>query len=215
MPVAAIIDRDPGTCGWLADQVRQYLCRSTDPWQIKTAPSCSSLQAFCDIAIVSANDGLDGVRQMRERDKRVAILLTSDTEDYVLQGYGLSVSAYLRTPVEAPRLRQGLETALRRLGRSACIDLPAADGIHREELKNILYFEGKSGRNHVHTYDNSYSLKAPPCPLPPYFFCCDGRWINLTCIRRITGGTLWLGNLVLPISAGAKQQIMDHLPAVI
>lgn len=220
MPLAAIIDPDPDMRVQLCGCVRQYFRRHKERWQIKAFPSCKSLRSFCDIAIVSANDGLDGAQRIWERDKRVAILLTSDTGKYVFQGYDLSVAAYLLTPVEPNLLEQGLDTALRRLDQcSGYIDLPAADGICREVLNAILYIERAGHGCRVRTYNSSYLLTVPleSLHLPRYFFLCDDRWVNLMRVQRITRGQVWMDidNLALPISTRTRRRIVDSMPRVI
>lgn len=220
MPLAVIIDPDPNMRIRLSGCVRQYFRRHGERWQIEAFPTSKNLRSFCDIAVVSANDGLEGARWIRKRDKRAAILLTSDTGKYVLQGYDLSIAAYLLTPVEPSLLEEGLDTALRRLGQcGGYIDLPAAGGTCREVLNAILCIEREGNGCRVRTYNGSYLLTAPleSLRLPQCFFLCDGGWINLMRVQRITGGRVWMdiGNLALPVSAGVRRRIISSMPGVI
>lgn len=218
MPYAAVIDRDFRRCRRLAASVQACLRRQAEGWRVDALPSCQRAAFFYDMVILSVDNGLDEARRLRERDRRMALLLVADTEAYVIRGYDLRAAAYLLRPVEAEPLEEGLASALSRLNQNrAYIDLPAEGGTRREILNNILYIEEEGPNSRVCTFEREYRLLAPPdvLGLPRHFFPCDGRRVNLAHVDQVGNESLWMEGIRLPISWKTRQRLINSLPVVI
>lgn len=193
MPCAVVIDKDLRRCRRLAASVQACLRRQSEGWNVEILPSYQKATFFYDIVIVSVDHGLDEASRLREWDRRMAMLLVADTEEYVWKGYDLYATAYLLRPVKPEMLEQGLARALLRLDQNrAYIDLPAEGGTRREILNNILYIEDEGTNSRVHTFDREYRLLVPlnVLGLPKHFFLCDSRRVNLAHVDQIADESL-------------------------
>lgn len=218
MPCAVVIDKDLRRCRRLATSVQACLRRQSEGWTVDILPAYQKPAFFYDIVIVSVDNGLDEARRLREWDRRMAMLLVADTEEYVWKGYDLYAAAYLLRPVEPEMLEQGLTSALYRLGQNrAFIDLPAEGGTRRELINSILYIEDEGANSKVHTFDREYRLLAPlsVLGLPKHFFFCDGRCVNLAHVVQINDKSLSMENVCIPISRKARKELINSLPMVI
>ena len=218
MPCAIVVAKDPTMRHQLEDQVRQYLYGRPELWQVTAFPSCEDLCAFYDIAIISVDDGLKDATQLRERDKRMTILLVADTEKYAFQSYDLSISAYLLKPVNQNHLEQGVETALHKLNRiNSYADLPTESGLCREDIRGILYIQNEGKTSRVFTLNGDYSIFAPlhQLHLPKHFIPCEDKLINLAHLTQMCKKSIYFYDLSLPITRRGRKQILSHLPAVV
>lgn len=218
MPCAVVIDKDLRRCRRLAASVQACLRRQMEEWRLEILPSYQKTTFFYDMAIVSVDHGLDEARCLREWDRRMAMLLVADTEEYVFAGYDLCAADYLIRPVESELLERGIANALRRLNQNrAYIDLPAEGGTRREIINNILYIEDEGTNSRVHTFDREYRLLAPPdvLGLPQHFFPCDDRRVNLTHVDRIANKSIVMGDTHLPISRETRKNLINSLPVVV
>lgn len=214
MPCAVIVDRDPELRRRLAGEVRRYLDRQGQTWQVEVLSSCRELRSFCDLAVIPADEGLKSARRLRKKDVRVAIILLADTEEYVFQGYDLSVCAYLLRPVDQKLLESGLLNALRQLSMfQTYIDLPVAGGLRREDICSICYVKGDRKGSRVFTLHGSYSVLSPlgRLCLPEYFVPCNGKWINPAHITQINRETICFHKLTLFVDQKEREQIITHI----
>ncbi len=218
MPCAVVIDKDLRRCHRLAASVQACLRRQTEGWRVEILPSYQKTTFFYDVVIVSVDHGLDEARCLREWDRRMAMLLVADTEEYVFAGYDLCAADYLIRPVGSELLEQGLSNALCKLKQNGIyIDLPAEGGTRREIISNILYIEKDGLNSRVHTFEREYRLLAPlsVLNLPKYFFSYNGICVNLERVDQIADKSLLMGNLRLPIGRKARKELINSLPMVI
>lgn len=108
-------------------------------------------------------DGLAVARQVRERDRDVAIVLVSRAAQHATRGYGVEAQAFLGKPVAYPLLARELDRAAARVAARArsTVLLSTDAGPLRLPTAEIVCLEARRRRVLVHTLDGRYVVHGP------------------------------------------------------
>ena len=158
-----------------------------------------------DCAIGTERGGFNLVRTMRERNDDTAVVLTSQTPVYALEGYDVGAVGYLPKPVSLTRLRDTLD----RVVHSRLID-SSQEPIRLSAQSLELLLEPRSvalvqAHNHyvdllfsngreIRVRKSFSSIREALCDLGPFFQSARGVLVNLSYVKSLDGSSFILFN---------------------
>lgn len=157
-------------------------------------------------------DGISAAKILRQRGFKGDIILITNYDDYVFEGYEVQALHYLLKPINPIKLKSLLQMALKRLehNRSHSLIVEQKNGTLRLPLEDIRYFFSEkrlihavmANRPDAIFYDR---LKALEEKLPNYFVRIHRRYlINLNFVTAFGSTCVKLGETTLPIGRTYK-----------
>ena len=113
---------------------------------------------FLDIKLNKMN-GIELAHRLRELEYRMQIVFTTDSPEYVFEGYNVSALNYLVKPIDYDRCRSILEQAHKLIDRKNFYLCKTSESLHRILYDDMLYIEMVSHTAIIHTRDTRYSTR--------------------------------------------------------
>ena len=169
--------------------------------------------------------GLDGMtlaRELRKNAAEIPVIFVSSNRDCALYGYELEALRFLAKPVEAERLREALNAAIRKR-QAQTLAVQTAQGLSRLEVRQIRYAEMLRRGVQFYLRDGTVlptRLKISDIeqelPQQRFFRCHQGYIINLDAISTILRADAVLENgQHIPVSryrlADLRERFLTYL----
>lgn len=157
------------------------------------------------------------------------IVFTTSKKDYAVEAFDLNVVDFITKPIAPARFLQAIAKARETLKNKRGNNLEPADEfmfirdssvVKRLKINDILYLEAKGDYVKIATKDNLYtihsSLKAIQEKLPAHIFLKVHRSyiINVGKIDTLEGGTLVIGQNLVPVSDAYKNQLNKRMQII-
>ena len=149
---------------------------------------------FLDIQIPSELSGIELAKIVRKKDSDMAIVFTTNYDEYVFEGYTVCALRYLKKPVSDSDLFPCLDIAYRQtLSRQKdSLTLPSKNQYEVVRFQDILYVESNLHYLHFYLQNSSFPLKIRTklsdyihrFPQDLFIQCHCSYVVNLSCIRR-------------------------------
>ena len=169
---------------------------------------------------LSAMNGIDVAKKIREIDEDVIIMFTTNLAKYATKGYEVDAIDYVLKPLNYDFFYLKLERVMKKLERkkeSHFIALPTAEGLTKIELADIFYVEVIAHNIIFHTTNGNVvtygTLKKIEEQLKPHYFlrCNNCYLVNARKIRRIEKFDIILTNdETVLISHPKRKSFMDE-----
>ena len=180
-----------------------------------------------DCALGTERGGLNLVRTMREHNDDTAVVLTSQTPVYALEGYDVGAVGYLLKPVSLTRLRDTLD----RVVHSRLIDSSqepirlSAQGLEllleprsvalvqaHNHYVDLLFSNGRE----IRVRKSFSSIREALCDLGPFFQSARGVLVNLSYVKSLGSSSFILFNgRSAPISKANLREARERYTAFI
>ncbi|AFA48451.1 LytR/AlgR family response regulator transcription factor [Acetobacterium woodii] len=163
-------------------------------------------------------DGIDVANEIRKKDEKTQIVITTSLIEYAILGYSVNASDFLLKPLSQEKVDLILNKMVQKKKKLAA-------NFHEIEINNekvilrtdeILYFESIGRKIKVVTtdgsYDYYYTISALVRDLDPtqFILCHRSYIINLKNVRRIKKGLAVIKKGVeIPISVKKYQLVYD------
>lgn len=166
-------------------------------------------------------DGLNAAHRLRELDERIVLLFITNLAQYAIRGYEVDAADYIVKPVDYERFREKLRRALSRVPESKrpTLFIRTENGAASVEMDDVMYVEVQGHNVYYHTAKDTYrvrsSLKQTEQELnDPLFFVCDKSvLINLAYVEAVSGNSVTVSGVELPVSRAKRKGLMDALAA--
>ena len=159
-------------------------------------------------------------REIRRKDKSVAIIFITSMPEYALQGFSVHASGYLVKPVVYVDLAEEITTARRqiRTRMGSFLTLNNEDGSFRINTTDIIYIDVMNHTLFIHMNDRKIqcygTLKNLEEQLEKDCFsrCHASYLINMRHIRLVMNDNIQMANgEIIPISKSRKRQFQQDL----
>lgn len=226
-----IIDVDQKIHNKLVFLLENYFAKTDDMIRIHHYHSaeafCSQDETNIDILIsdVVLPDGLgmDVVKTFRKSHPWQPIILMSDSEEFVLQGYQVSAIGYVLKPIDDKNMYFFIEKAHNRVLKEKIkeINIKTREGIVSIPSDRVLYIEIQGHVLHIHYFsnDNIYNVRCRGTLseyekiLEPYGFarCCVYALVNMRYVTSVRGTEVYLSksNEELPLSRSNRNEFLN------
>ena len=177
---------------------------------------------FLDIEFTYMN-GFDLAKEIRQTDTVTPIVFVTNSKNYMLAGYELSIYRYLVKPVQNDAIFNCLDHAFSILNSSAqdSVILDKTGGVIRVPIKDILYLSyglhsviiHKTTRGElVSTLYESFDQFSSSLPANHFVRCHRGYIVNLQYICQYTRTKLYLINdEEIPIGKNYQDNALDTI----
>lgn len=166
---------------------------------------------------------LTGIEFMQTVHKEQNFIITSAYQEYALEAFDFNVIDYLLKPITFQRFYQSLEkytqwkNQFTKKEESADLIVKSDKKHYRIPLESILYIEGLSDYNRIHTTDKKLvvydNLKDILKKLPSDRFMRIHRSyiVSINNISMLEGNRLWINdNTPLPIGETYRKQVREY-----
>ena len=152
-------------------------------------------------------DGMSLAKEIRETDKRLAIIFVTGYDNYMSIGYDVSAMHYLLKPINEEKLRTVLSQAIEKLSATPrIIMLNTVEGVVRLKAEDIIYAEMFSHYAEIYVAGHTVRLKIKMSDLETLlgdgFLRCHRSYIaGMAHVEKITRTAMYLtGGKQLPLS---------------
>ena len=159
----AICDDEIQVIEKLSSYLEKYFEMTGDTYALSTytdgnaflnAYSLTTDLIFLDIRMPSI-DGISVAREIRRKDKSVAIIFITSMPEYALEGFSVHASGYLVKPVVYEDLAEEITAARRqiRTRMGSFLTLNSEDGVFRINTTDIIYIDVMNHTLFIHLND--------------------------------------------------------------
>ena len=138
--------------------VELYVCVSAEQLLFELEDGLDVDLLFLDIRLDKMN-GIELAYRLRELGYRMQIVFTTDSPEYVFEGYSVSALNYLVKPIEYNMCHSILEQAYKLIDSKRFYLCKTSDSLHRILYEDMLYIEMSSHTAIIHTRDTRYSTR--------------------------------------------------------
>ncbi|MFA6625203.1 MAG: LytTR family DNA-binding domain-containing protein [Bacilli bacterium] len=226
----AIVDDDCKASKNLIDLLSRYqkeektqfaVCSFSDSEEFLRTFNCQYDLLFLDVQIPKIS-GMDVARQVREKDKNVAIIFETDFAKYAVQGYKYNALDYFLKPVSYYDLK--LRMSLLSVQEKTIVPYVVVfvQGGSKSVLVNEIYYVEQLGHDQIyHTATGDLksvrrqSLASLEKEYSSYGFarCSSSFLVNLSFCTGLIKGEVMIHNLYLKISRGMRKNFITKLSA--
>lgn len=176
---------------------------------------------FMDILMPSMN-GMDASRILREKDDKVMVIFVTNMQQYAIQGYEVGAFDFVLKPLRYPEFKLKFTRAISKLmpqKKVSNILIKSESGMIRLTPDQILYVEVQQHHCVYHTRQGDFrqyqTMKNVELQLEEYGFarCNNYLLVNLACVTKIDGMSVYIGDQVLPISYPRRKQFCEKFEA--
>lgn len=170
---------------------------------------------------LSAMNGIDVARKVREKDEEVIIMFTTNLAKYATKGYEVDAIDFVLKPLSYPSFYLRLERVMKKLSKKndKFIVIPSDGGYNKVETNSILYVEVMSHDILFHLKDGKKitttgTLKKFEEELRAYWFirCNSCYLVNAHNIKRVEKLDIQLVNgETIAISHPKKKSFMAEM----
>ena len=170
-------------------------------------------------ADMQRQDGIAAARYIRKFDKRVAMILTAESEKRAIEGYAVNALDYIIKPFDYPRLKNSLLKAMDILDvdKRSYLLLSDENGTRRVFADEIKYIDCYNHKVTVHAKCGEFTffgtIKALENKLDNIeFYRANSCYlVNLNCIEKYDKDTLSIGGANLRISRDKRKGLFALL----
>ena len=138
--------------------VELFVCVSAEQLLFELEDGLDVDLLFLDIRMDKMN-GIELAYKLRELEYRMQIVFTTDSPEYVFEGYNVSALNYLVKPIDYGRCRSILEQAHKLIESKNFYLCKTSESLHRILYEDMLYIEMLSHTAIIHTRDTRYSTR--------------------------------------------------------
>lgn len=173
---------------------------------------------FMDIELPDIN-GIEAVRRIRERDKRVIVIFVTNMAQYAVKGYEVDALDFIVKPVQFSAFSMKLDRAVERYNATQDKEIWITDGSKKRRLRTseIKYVEVTHHNVIYHTLDGDYKsydqLKNVCIALAdlPFALCNRCFLVNLHYVTAIEELSVTVSGEKLQISRNKKKDFLNKL----
>ena len=138
--------------------VELFVCVSAEQLLFELEDGLDVDLLFLDIRLGKMN-GIELAHRLRELEYRMQIVFTTDSPEYVFEGYNVSALNYLVKPIDYNMCQSILEQAHKLTVSKRFYLCKAAESLYRILYEDMLYIEMSSHTAIIHTRDTRYSTR--------------------------------------------------------
>ena len=173
---------------------------------------------FMDIELPAVN-GIEAVRRIREKDKRVIVIFVTNMAQYAVKGYEVDALDFIVKPVQFSAFCMKLDRAVERFKAAKDKEIWIADGSRKRRLRTseIKYVEVTHHSVIYHTADGdykSYDQLKNVCRILeglPFALCNRCFLVNLHYVTAIEEFSVTVAGENLQISRNKKKEFLNRL----
>ena len=172
---------------------------------------------FMDIEMPLMN-GMDAAARLRKVDPYVPLVFITDLKQYALKGYEVEAMDFLVKPVGYPAFATMMERVCRRsVKKEEQLTLSTAQGTFNVNLNDVYYIETASHYVIYHTvggdvsFFGSLSEEEKRLPKDRFVRCNSGYLVNLSHVKKVQNGDVYVADTCLPLSRNKKTGFMQSL----
>ena len=225
--LVAIVEDDPEDLKNCLDLLDRYSKENNVLFDIQTFESGDSFlfrfKSQFDFIILdinlSATNGIEVARKVRESDEDVIIMFATNLAKYVTKGYEVAAIDYVIKPLNYSSFYLKLERIIKKIKNKSnnFIVVPSNGGFSKINVDDILYVEVVAHDIYFHLNDETISthgsLKNYEAKLEPLWFirCNSCYLVNAHKIKRVDKFDIYLTNdETILISHPKKKYFMDR-----
>ena len=171
---------------------------------------------FLDIDLPDMN-GMNVARRIRQADKQVVLIFTTNLSQYAIQGYEVDAMDYILKPISPQVIDLKMDRAVQfsRQSRETAVSINTRGGFVRVPSSSIQFLEIYGHRIIYHTekqdYESYGTMKQAIEQLPRrgFFRTTASFVVNFRHIQKVEGLTVFIGNRSIPISRLRKAEFME------
>jgi len=219
----AICDDEPADLAYVKAIVEQWGRERESMPEIQTFPSAESFlftyeeETDFDVLLLDIEmgkmSGVELAKKIRSRNRSIQIIFITGYMEYISEGYDVEALHYLLKPVTKEKMWEVLDRVAQRIQvQEKAFILETAGQILRIPLYEIEWLEVQKNYVTIHGAEE-HSIKRPlkeiSKELDERFFQIHRSYlVNLTCIKKITKGEVFLKSGVsLPLSRGLYDKL--------
>lgn len=138
--------------------VELFVCVSAEQLLLELEDGLDVDLLFLDIRMDKMN-GIELAYKLRELEYRMQIVFTTDSPEYVFEGYNVSALNYLVKPIDFNRCYNILEQAHKLMVDKKFYLCKTSESLHRILYEDILYIEMISHTAIIHTKGTLYRTR--------------------------------------------------------
>lgn len=146
--------------------------------------------------------GLETAKYIRARDETIAIIFTTTSRDYAIDGYKVRASGYLLKPFSYEEFEETMLLIYTQKCRSRqFVEITSGQQTFRIFLNSIIYCDTCGHYAQVHADTELYKIRISFCelkhlltPYKEFLFCYRGCVINMTRVKKTDELTFHMDN---------------------
>lgn len=138
--------------------VELFVCVSAEQLLFELEDGLDVDLLFLDIRMDKMN-GIELAYKLRELEYRMQIVFTTDSPEYVFEGYNVSALNYLVKPIDYNKCRSILEQAHKLIASKNFYLCNTSESLHRILYEDMLYIEMISHTAIIHTKGTLYRTR--------------------------------------------------------
>ncbi len=173
---------------------------------------------FMDIEMPFLN-GMDAAKKLRKFDGSVPLIFITNLKQYALKGYEVEAMDFLVKPVSyasfstmmnrvCTRLAARTESEIVIQNAQGGFRLKVSDIYYVEVIKHYIVFHTPSGE--IQMWGSLTDIEKR-LPAERFARCNSCYLVNLAYAKRVDGNDLYVGDDMIAISRGKKQEFMQRL----
>lgn len=162
-------------------------------------------------------DGMTTAEKIREVDSEVIIVFVTNHSQMAIQGYSVQAMDFLLKPLNHFTFNEHFKKVIKKVNQTEkSIMLKVSGTVKRINQNEIKYIESEGHYIDFVTIDNDYnvidSLKNIEKTLDKHQFyrCSNSHIVNFDFIDKIDKNTIYIDDVVIPISRSRKKEFMDQ-----
>lgn len=172
---------------------------------------------FMDIEMPLMN-GMEAATMLRKVDPYVPLVFITDLKQYALKGYEVEAMDFLVKPVNYTSFATMMERVCRRsTKKEEQLTISSSQGTFNVNINDIYYVETLNHYIVYHTVNGDVSFfgsltdEEKRLPTDRFIRCNSGYLVNLSQVKKVQDGEVYVADTSLPISRNKKTAFMQSL----